>query len=70
MNKKEQIIEILNKYTTMYLGGMSVITDEDFDELASEISDLQFFVLYIVTSSNFTAQPYKKTLKIQLVIYK
>jgi len=40
MNKKEQIIEILNKYTTMYLGGMSVITDEDFDELASEISDL------------------------------
>ena len=40
MSRKEEIIEILNKYTTMYLGGMNVITDEDFDDLASEISDL------------------------------
>ena len=40
MSRKEEIIKILNKYTTMYLGGMKVITDVDFDDLASEISDL------------------------------
>lgn len=60
MSKKEQIIEILNKYTTMYLGGMSAITDEDFDDLASELSDLQFLFLYIVIVSIVLLNLYKK----------
>ena len=40
MNKKEQILEILNKYSTTYLGGMEAIESDDFDSLASELSDL------------------------------
>ena len=40
MVKKQEVLEILNKYSVSYLGGTVSIEEIDFDDLASEISDL------------------------------
>ena len=37
---KQEVLEILNKYAIEYLGGTVSIDENDFDDLASEISDL------------------------------
>jgi|TARA_R110002049_G_C8723517_1_gene525204 hypothetical protein len=40
MVNKQEVLEILNKYAIEYLGGTVSIDENDFDDLASEISDL------------------------------
>ena len=50
MVNKQEVLEILNKYAIEYLGGTVSIDENDFDDLASEISDLQLLILYIVVT--------------------
>lgn len=38
--KKNEIIKVLNKYAIEYLGGTVSIDKNDFDDLASELSEL------------------------------
>lgn len=40
MINKEEILEILEKYAQSYLGGTRSIDECDFEDLATEISEL------------------------------